>query len=99
MVKKSNTYVLCFSLVLFAIGTMCLFVFNYYEDFIKPDTMSVMERLLYNKEYHFSLQRNLYMIFYVLGIAILIEHLGFWEIKKIINKKSIKEKIRSILKG
>lgn len=109
MQKRKNKLTICFVILLFSTGTTCMFAFNYYEDFIKPEKMSFSEMQLYNNElsihtilghtfllkgYHFSIERNLYMIFYVLGIAMLIDYLGFWNIERIINKKIIKEKIK-----
>ena len=92
--QRRNSIELSVGLILCIIGTVLMFQYCYYDDFIKAKTMSLEDLIFYNSEYHFSFEKSLCFLFYAFSSALLLNSFGFWNITKYINKKSIKEKIK-----
>lgn len=76
------------------LGATTMLQFNYYTDFILPQKMSLEDLIFYNSQYHFSFERSICFIFFAFSGALLLNNLGFWDIRNYINKKIIKEKIK-----
>jgi len=76
------------------LGAIFMIYFNYYDDFIKPKTMTLEDIIFYNRQYHFSPEKSIGYIFFAFSSALLLESFGFWNIEKYVNRKIIKEKIK-----